>query len=187
MDKFYLVALPENKVLQRALKLQEEFSRRYKVYEHPFPPLHVTVGILYIPRARGLAVATSLLKPLLPPFLPFRLTVQGRSCFPPPYKSVNLRVASSKKLRQISRETVKTLEGAGIKCHPMDGWDYHISLVNTAFAAREWSEEEYLEACEWLAKEHIRLACHARHIQLWHPEFPPLNVLADFNPGDGGS
>jgi hypothetical protein len=181
VDKYYLVALPENKVLQRALEIQEEFSKRYGVYEHPFPPLHLTVGILYISDEKTREAAIQLLNPLLTRFLPFRLGVKGRSCFPPPYKSVNLRVTPSKKLRQISWQTVKTLEQAGIKCHPMDGWDYHISLVNTVFAAREWSEAEYLEACQLLGKEKISLGCHVRSIQLWSPQFPPLHVLHEFN------
>lgn len=181
MDKYYLVAILEDRVLLRGLALQEEFSKRYGVYEHPFPPLHLTVGILYIPREDARERAIELLHPLLTRFLPFRLTVKGRSCFPPPYKSVNLRVTPSKKLRQISRQIVRTLEPAGITCHPMDGWDYHISLVNTVFAAREWNEAEYLEACELLGKEKINLACQVRSIQLWKPEFPPLQVIHEFN------
>lgn len=181
MEKYYLVALPEKRVLERALELQEEFSKRYGVYEHPFPPLHLTVGILYVPQADVGEVAIKLLDPLISRLLPFRLGVKGISCFPPPYKSVNLRVTPSKKLRQISRQTVKTMELAGIKCHPMEGWDYHISLVNTSFAAREWSEAEYLEACRLLGKERINLGCQVKSIQLWSPEFPPLRVMHEFN------
>ena len=181
MDKYYLVAIPEDQVLERARELQREFSRRYRVYDHNFPPLHVTLGILYISHGHnGWKDAVKLLSPLLHRQLPFRLTVKGTNCFPPPYKSVNLKVASTKKLRHISREIIKTLQPAGIKCQPMEGWDYHISLVNTVFAARQWTEEEYLEACELLGKEKVHLACRVRHIQLWLPEFPPLKVLADF-------
>lgn len=181
MEKYYLVALPEDRILKRALKLQKEFSIRYRVYEDPFPPLHVTIGILYIPHGRELAAATTLLKPLLRRYLPFRLTVRGSSCFPPPYKSVNLKVTSSRKLRHMSRQVIKTLQPSGVKGHPMDHWDYHISLVNTVFAVREWTEAEYLEACEILSRENLHLSCQVRHIQLWHPEFPPLEVLADFS------
>jgi len=182
MDKYYLAALPEERVLETALNLQQKFSKKYRVYQEPFPPLHVTVGILYIPREQGLKEAVNLLEPILTPQLPFRLSVKGTSCFPPPYKSVNLQVTSSRKLRRLSRQAMKALEPAGIQCHPMEAWDYHISLVNTVFAAREWTEEEYLEACRLLREKKIRLACQVRRIQLWSPEFPPLKVQADFRP-----
>lgn len=186
MEKYYLVALPEDRILKRALQLQKEFSRRYRVYQEPFPPLHVTLGILYIPRGRELAAASRLLTPLLQRHLPFRLKVKGSSCFPPPYKSVNLKVVSPRKLRHISRQVSKALQPAGIKCHPMEDWDYHISLVNTVFAVREWTEEEYLEACELLGQEKLHLSCRIRHVQLWYPEFPPLKVMGNFTCKDRG-
>lgn len=183
-NKIYLVALPEEPVLGRALELQEYFSNKYQVYEAPLPPLHVTMAILYANHPGSLSAAINSLNPLLPSFLPFSLTVRGCSCFPPPYKSLNLKVVPSKKLRHVSLQAIRTLETAGIQCHSMDHWDYHISLVNPVFALREWEEKEYLEACRLLKKESIDLTCRVRRLQLWDPQFPPLRILADYSPGE---
>ncbi len=180
MKKYYLVALPEKKVLKRGLELQSEFSSRYGVYERPFPPLHMTLGIIYIQNQEEIQQVLTLLHPLLTSFLPFKLTVEGVSCFPPPYKSVNLRVRPTKKLRHMSKTIHRRLASFNISAHPMKEWDYHISLVNTVFANREWTEKEFSEACKTLVEIDLRLACFVKTIELWNPEFPPLNVIDRF-------
>ncbi len=176
-NKYYLVALPENKVLSKALELQSRFSKRYKVYNPPFPSVHVTLGIIYSSDTNELEKATKLLEIVLPKYLPFQLKVIGRSCFSPPHKSLNLAVAPSQKLFQISQDIISNLRRINIKTHPMEEWDYHISLVNTVFAEREWTEEEYLEACDILKEEDLNMSCSIKTIELWSPDFPPLKVI----------
>ncbi|HHX76898.1 MAG TPA: 2'-5' RNA ligase family protein [Firmicutes bacterium] len=177
-DSYYLVALPEKEILKKALKLQEEFSQRYGIYEPPYPPIHLTLAIIQPASESELAQAISLLTSLLPQFLPFRLHVKGISCFSPPYKSLNLAVAPSEELLTITRTVITRLATCGINSHAMEGWDYHISLVNTVFAAREWTEEEFNEACAQLARENLALTCTVNNAELWSPTFPPLKVLA---------
>ncbi len=177
-DSYYLVALPEKEVLRKALKLQEELSQRYRIYKPPYPPIHVTLAIIKPAAESELAKAISLLTSLVPRFLPLQLRVKGISCFSPPYKSLNLAVTPSQKLLTITRTVITRLAACGVNSQAMEGWDYHISLINTVFAVREWSEEEFNEACAWLAKASLALTCTVNTVELWSPTFPPLKVLA---------
>ncbi len=183
--RYYLVAIPEGELAARAEALQKEFSLRYGVYREPYPPLHVTVAVIDL-----LPAELSRIKPKLAetikPFLPLQLIALGESCFPEPYKSINISIEHTAELIRLSTAVINLVTGLGYNAVSFDGWDYHISLVNCNFAAREWSEEEFEEACRRLSQEQLSLSGAARRLELWEPLFPPLKVVAAFNSRESG-
>ena len=127
--KYYLVAIPEGEIAERGNALQRYFSQKYGVYREPYPPLHLTVGILCFPPGR-LAEITRRLAGVIGPRLPLELFTLGESCFPAPDKSINLAVEQSPALLEIFARVAETVEAAGCEAESFDQWDYHISLVN---------------------------------------------------------
>jgi 2'-5' RNA ligase len=176
---YYLVAILEGAIAARGEALQKEFSRRYRVYREPYPPLHLTVGVLSFPTDR-LAPLREILAGIIVPFLPLALRTLGESCFPAPFKSINLSVENTRPLAGLSERVARAVTSAGYEAEAFENWDYHISLVNCNYAAREWSEAEYQEACRRLARENLVLTGQSRRLELWDPAFPPLKILAAF-------
>lgn len=159
--------------------MQKEFSALYRIYNEPYPPLHITVGVLSFPPEELVRLQAKLAE-AIKAGLPLRLLTLGESCFPDPYKSINLSIERSKELVTLSTRVSELISGAGFTAESFAGWDYHISLVNRNYAAREWSETEFADACRRLRKERLVLTGAASRLELWDPEFPPLKVLASF-------
>lgn len=182
---FYLVALPRGEVMRWAAIFQQELAERYNVYDKPYPPLHITVGIIYPENEQELQKAIRLLEGLFAKTAPFPVKITGASCFAPPFKSLNLSVERDAALESISNKTYEILQAHGISAQAMDDWDFHISLVNRVFARRELTGEEFQEACHVLQGVSLSLTCDIKQIQLWSPAFPPLSVIASFKLGSG--
>lgn len=178
-DRYYLAAIPEGAVLEAGLALQQELARRYPIYRRPYPPLHVTVGVFCCPGKR-LDPLYPHLERVVPPFLPLELAVEGAVCFPAPYHSINLGIRRTVALAQLSEAARQAAASAGFAAQPFADWDYHISLLNSHYARRELTEEEYREACRLMEEREIRPQSAAHRVELWDPAFPPLTVLARF-------
>lgn len=177
--KYYLAAIPEGEIACKGRELQALFSNRYGVYRKPYPPLHVTVGIITFPREEIMTIIEAI-KVSVKPYLPVDLLSTGESCFPQPYKSLNLSIETTKQLVNLSETIKETVENTGFIAESFESWDYHISLVNSNYAAREWRDEEYKEACRFLTRQNIRLKGGARRLEMWEPDFPPLTIAARF-------
>ncbi len=180
---YYLVALPRGEVMHWAAIFQQELAERYGVYDKPYPPLHITVGIIYPENEQELQKAARLLDELFSRAVPFPVTITSASCFAPPYKSLNLSVERNAALEAITSKTYELLQTHGISAQAMQDWDFHISLVNRIFARRELTGEEFQEACRMLQDISLSLTCDIQKIQLWSPAFPPLSVIASFKLG----
>ena len=177
--KYYLVAIPEGKIAEKGEALQKEFSALYRIYCEPYPPLHITVAVLSFPLEALAQIETNLAE-AIKSRLPLKLLTLGESCFPDPYKSINLSIERSRELVNLSTRVIELITDAGFIAESFDGWDYHISLVNRNYAAREWTEAEFEDACRRLRKERLVLTGTAHRLELWDPQFPPLKVLASF-------
>jgi len=167
--RYYLAAIPEGEMEMKALALQKEFST------------HITVGILAFPSDQFERLRSGLAAAVIA-YLPLKLATLGESCFPEPYKSINLSIERTRELAGLSAKVFELVEGLGFTAESFEGWDYHISLVNGNYAAREWTKAEYEDACRRLSRERLALTGTARRLELWNPQFPPLKVLASFGP-----
>ena len=179
-SSYYLAARLEGELLEKALMLQEYLATRYNLYQKPYPPLHVTVGVIFPQSKNGLSKAAELLKSTVKNYLPFDIRAISINCFDSPYKSVNLLIEENHTLRSLSAEIYKVLQENNIEARPFDNWDYHISLANTFYAVREWTYQEFREAVSLLRTEEIYQKCNVSKIELWDPIFPPLKVLATY-------
>lgn len=178
---YYLAARLEGELLEKALMLQEYLATRYSLYQKPYPPLHVTVGVILPQNKKSLSKAVELLKSTVENYLPFDIRAISINCFDRPYKSVNLLIEKNHKLSSLSAEVYQVMQENNIEARPFNNWDYHISLANTYYAAREWTYQEFREAVSLLRSEEINHKCTISKIELWDPIFPPLKVLAAYN------
>ena len=179
-NTYYLVVLLEGELLKKAAELQNLLATRYNLYKGPYPPLHVTVGVIAPENETELAKTTSLLKPCMEKHLPFIIRSTGIGCFDSPYKSVNMLINKNESISALSAEVYKTMVSNSIDARSFENWDYHVSLANTFYASREWSYKEFQEAASLLAGEKFDLKCTVSTAQLWDPNFPPLRVLAAY-------
>ena len=96
--------------------------------------------------------------------------IDGVSCFGPPYKSVNIHVCSTPYLQQFSQSIHQAAAQAGMDYENFGGqWQYHISLANSAFAKREWTDAEYCLACNILKRMDFNAHFQIEQMQLWYP------------------
>jgi len=112
----------------------------------------------------------------------FKVLAKGFSCFKSPYKSVNIHIEPSKELLSLSNQINKTLKSKGflVRNSP-DDWKFHITLVSTTFANREWSEEEFQQAYNFLKNYDLEEEFEVESLQLWYPWYKPkLEIAAEF-------
>ncbi|MFW0861515.1 MAG: hypothetical protein AAGT88_05410 [Dethiobacter sp.] len=174
---FYIVAIPEGIIMSELLKLQKLISRKFKMYTEPYPTLHLTVGILK--NDQKLELAVPVLLDTINSLSPFSVRIQGKSCFKAPFLSVGVDIQSHP-LSYLAGKLEGTLLKAGFSPHSFSRWDFHISLVSPHFAGRQWSNAEFNQACE-IVKRYAQVGiAHISRLELWAPDFPPLNILGQF-------
>ena len=125
-------------------------SITYTVLLTDLPKLHITLEIITDP---NLSIWILLLKNILVDYTEFQVELNGVICFDPPFKSVNLNINNSGTIYELSKKINSILNSQGFNVREnIENWNLHISLANTTFADREWSDREYLAACN-LAKD----------------------------------
>jgi len=60
------------------------------------------------------------------------------------------------------------MQGFNVRKH-IENWNLHISLANTTFADREWSNNEYLSACNLAKEENFSKTITVDAVELWKP------------------
>ncbi|MDP4144863.1 MAG: 2'-5' RNA ligase family protein [Bacillota bacterium] len=164
--KYYLVALFDNDSYNFVEGIQKDICKKHKLYKK-LPTLHITLEILDDPNMEELH---KVLSEILSPYKKFRVCLNGVICFDPPYKSVNLRVENKGYLVRLARiiNEKLSLRGFNVK-DTIHNWDLHVSLANTNYAARNWSEAEYYAACESIKSKGIQKLARIDRIELWKP------------------
>lgn len=164
---YYLVALLDKDSYSCFEKIQKRLSLKYDLYDE-LPVLHITIEVIQDPQ--NLDKLRELIRKILANFTELCLNVNGTSCFEAPYKSVNLKVEDNKIFKNLIYEINYLLKKEGFKVRDnIDNWDLHISLANSNFSKRQWSDEEFKEACSLLSKGNIFRTIHISVIQLWCP------------------
>ncbi len=174
---FYIVAIPEGIIMNKLLKLQKLISRKFKMYTEPYPTLHLTVGILS--HNQKFEHAVPVLHEMIRSLPSFPVRIQGESCFRAPFLSVGVDI-QSQPLSFLAGKLEGTLLKAGFFPHSFSRWDFHISLVSPHFAGRQWSNAEFNQACEIVKRHAPAGVAHVYRLELWEPNFPPLNILGQF-------
>lgn len=176
----YVVGIPQGELIETAKSIQRRLDKQYGLFGGVYPPLHLTLNVFYSRNQESLHKAASTLRMLLQGQPPFKITVNGASCFNPPYKSLHLQAQKNSMLESISRRIHRGLALRGVPSQNMKNWDFHITLVDPLFAQREWTLQEFKQVCRILKNEKLRLHGWVKKLELWMPTSPPFHHIASF-------
>lgn len=166
---YYLVGLFDIVSYKYIEILQKSICEKYSLYSPTtdLPKLHITLEIITDPDLHNLDVS---LKNILLDYAEFEVKLDGVICFDPPYKSVNLNIQNKGTVYELSKNINSILNSQGfvVREH-IENWNLHISLANTNFADREWSDSEYLSACNLAKDGNFSKTIRVTSIELWKP------------------
>lgn len=165
--KYYLVALFDDESYSQIEKIQKSVCKKYRLYKN-MPVLHLTLEVIEDPR--NIDEACRVIRDILKPYKKFKISVDGAICFDAPYKSVNLDVENKGYIMRLTRQINDRLKLCRFKVREdVENWDLHISLANTNYAVRQWSNKEYSNACQVVKEMNIQEKIKIKEIQLWKP------------------
>ncbi len=166
---YYLVGLFDKASYKYMESIQKSLCKKYNLYssDAKLPKLHVTLEVITDPNLNDLDIS---LKNILKDYSRFEFELNGVICFDPPYKSVNLNIKNKGTLYELSKgiNSNLSLQGFDVRKH-IENWNLHISLANKTFADREWSNSEYLAACNLAKDENFSRTISVDTVELWKP------------------
>ena len=166
---YYLVGLFDKVSYKYMESIQKSLCKKYNLYssETNLPKLHITLEVITDPCLYDLDVS---LKNIIKNYSKFEFKLNGVICFDPPYKSVNLNIKNEGTIYELSKNINYNLnlQGFNVRKH-IEDWNLHISLANTTFADREWSNSEYLAACNLAKDENFSKTIAVDTVELWKP------------------
>lgn len=166
---FYLVALLDPNSYKKIEVLQKELCLRYKLFEsnEALPKLHITLETIEDP---NLDLLNAAIKNIIRDYSPIETFCEGVICFDPPYKSVNLKISQEGMLKDLSYLLNKTLRDLGfIVRENIENYKLHISLANTYFSKKQWTDMEYNIACTYAKNMCYHMKINIVELQLWKP------------------
>lgn len=165
--KYYLVALFDDESYSNIEKVQKNICKKYRLYKN-MPVLHLTLEVIEEPK--NVEETCRIVRDILKPYKKFKISIDGAICFDAPYRSVNLKVQNKGYIMRLTRQINDRLGLCGFKVREdVEDWDLHISLANTNYATRQWSNKEYTAACEIVKEMDIQNSVIVKEIQLWKP------------------
>jgi hypothetical protein len=166
---YYLVGIFDKISCEYMKSMQKRICEKYNLYNsyENLPMLHITLETITNPNIDDLDIS---LKRILKKYTKFKVDINGVICFDPPFKSVNLNIKNKGTVYELSKTINSTLKSEGfIVREDIESWNLHISLANTTFADREWSDNEYLAACNLAKDEDFSDTISIGTIELWKP------------------
>lgn len=166
---YYLVGLFDCDSYKYVESLQKTLCEKYSLYSSgtDLPMLHITLEIITDPNLYDLDLT---LTNILADYTEFQVELNGVICFDPPFKSVNLNIDNKGTIYELSKKINSILNTQGFNVREnIKNWNLHISLANTTFADREWSDSEYLAACNLAKDENLLKTITVHCVELWKP------------------
>lgn len=166
---YYLVGIFDKISCEYMKSMQKRICEKYNLYNsyENLPMLHITLETITNPNIDDLDIS---LKRILKKYTKFKVDINGVICFDPPFKSVNLNIKNKGTVYELSKTINSTLKSEGfIVREDIESWNLHISLASTTFADREWSDNEYLAACNLAKDEDFSDTISIGTIELWKP------------------
>ncbi|MGV8984070.1 2'-5' RNA ligase family protein [Clostridium sp.] len=166
---YYLVGLFDEDSYKCIELLQKSICEKYSLYRPTtdLPKLHITLEIITDPDIQNLDAC---LKNILLDYAEFEVELAGVICFDPPFKSVNLNIQNKGTVYELSKNINSILNSKGFTVREhIENWNLHISLANTNFSDREWSDSEYLAACTLAKDENFSKTIRVNSVELWKP------------------
>lgn len=163
---YYLVGLLDINSYKYVEQIQKNLSDKFNLYTD-LPVLHITLEVIENPDIKRLIF---LLDDILKNYIKFNIYINGVICFDPPYKSVNLEVEKDIHINNLIKKINSTLKAEEFKVREnIDDWNLHISLANSYFSHRDWSSEEFHDACLLTKEKNFTRKVEISQIQLWKP------------------
>ncbi|MBU3110578.1 2'-5' RNA ligase family protein [Clostridium lacusfryxellense] len=166
---YYLVGLFDKTSYEYIEKLQKSICKKYNLYnsDSNLPKLHITLEVITNPTLSDLDIS---LENILKNYTKFEVELDGVICFDPPYKSVNLNIKNKGTVYELSKNINSILNSNGFNVREdIENWNLHISIASTTFADREWSNNEYLAACNLVKDESFPKTITVDVVELWKP------------------
>jgi len=166
---YYLVAILDSHSYSRIEEIQRDICLKYNLFAmgDKLPKLHITLETIEDP---DLEVLDKAIKEVLVNYSSFKTLCKGIICFEPPYKSVNLEIYDNGEVKALSSDLNATLKSCGLKVRKnIQDYKFHISLANTYFSNRDWSELEYKAACTFAKDLCCPIEINIFELQLWKP------------------
>ncbi len=166
---YYLVCLLDEASYTYVESIQRSLCEKYNLYSTntDLPTLHITLEVITDPNLCDLDIS---LEHILKDYTKFEVDLNGVICFDPPYKSVNLNIKNQGTIYELSKKINSILSSQGFKVRDhIEDWNLHVSLANTNFAHREWSNTEYLDACNLVKNENFSQTITVHTVELWKP------------------
>lgn len=170
MDELYLVAIPTGPVLGIAKEIRDKINEEFEIYSHPEPALHLTVEVLKIENNEDLEESIKIISSITKEFSPFTLEVKGFEFFSAPHKAITLAVKENYFVENLSYIIHQKLQAKGLTSREnISDWKFHITLAGLFGAKRQWSEEEFYRASEFVKDTFVQGRCVIEHLELWRP------------------
>ncbi|MGK0466509.1 MAG: hypothetical protein ACJAX4_001797 [Clostridium sp.] len=166
---YYLVGLFDEVSSEYIKSMQKRLCIKYNLFnsDNNLPRLHITLETINNPNLQDLDIS---LTQILKDYKKFQVDINGVICFDPPYKSINLNIKNKGTIYELSKNINIILKSQGFTVREeIEKWNLHISLANTNFADREWSDNEYLTACNLAKDEGFTQTITLNAIELWKP------------------
>lgn len=164
--KYYLVALFDKNSYSSVEEIQKKLCRKYKLYRN-MPVLHITLEVIDDPDIEKL---NKIVGDILKPYKKFKVQVNRDVCVDVPGKSINLKIENKGYIIRLARKINENLKLHGFNVREnIDKLDLHVLLANANFTMKEWSNKEYLVACENARKEQFCKMETIDRIELWKP------------------
>lgn len=176
-QQLFLVAVPVNPVKSLAKEIRGKINQRFQIYDQFKPALHTTVEIIKPRNEEDLVKAKKIIAKITSQFAPFSLEVSGFVFFPPPYKAITLAIKKNNEIEILSSLIYEALAEQGIiGREDLRSWKFHITLASPFGAAREWTGEEFIEACKMVEGQTVQGKCIINRLELWRPVFDPKKM-----------
>lgn len=166
---YYLVALLDDSSYKYIEEIQKEICYNYKLFDKndKLPKLHITIEVIHDP---DMDMLIKSLKNILKKYSSFEAKSDGVICFDPPYKSVNLKIRDYGRILKLSKDINHILKKEKFNVREnIENYDLHISLANSYFSNKQWSDFEYASACSFAKNNDKDFIIKINELQLWKP------------------
>lgn len=160
------------------MSLRSKVNQEFQLYGDKEPPLHMTIETIRPSNDQDLRKATEIISNCCSKLGAIKLEVEGFYFFPQPHKAITLAVKNKGKLKTLSEKLYREFDKHKISHREFKkDWKLHISLAGTFGAVREWSEEEYHSAINFIKEFPADEFCEVEQLELWLPQFDPYLVV----------
>jgi hypothetical protein len=166
---YYLVAILDSESYTKLELIQRDICTKYNLFApyEKLPTLHITLETMDGP---DLSLLDKSIREVLENYSSFETACNGVICFEPPFKSVNLSILQGGVIESLSHDLNSYLKEKGFKVRDnLSHYKLHVSLANSFFSKKNWTDLEYEDACLFAQISSCNIKIKINELQLWKP------------------